>query len=188
MRRFVVLLVAALGLPAAAQGIFFGAELVPLPELVLPLDGYCCWRSTRPAYTFGWESPVAELHGVSFLAMVGCTQPLILNDWYVVSFSVLSHVPLIDFIRPGVGYEAWFYYDAGHITAAIPAITITMQFLSGPFRTYIKARLPDPVLTDRPLLGATITLGVYFPISAFFPEEAEQPALQHVRQCEGGDR
>ncbi len=157
-----MVLAALLALPAMAEGLFLGSELVPW------LNGE--WL-VMPIYTFGWEGPATGSWGVGFLAMGGLMNPAILNGWYMGNMSVLMNWFRTDVVRIGLGFELWVRYVTGRLVSERNSINGTVQIHAGGFRVYGKAHLPVPVRTDLPYLGATLSIGGYLVLPTLFPKE-----------------
>lgn len=153
-----VVLGALLALPAMAEGLFLGAELVPWAgETVMPL------------FIGGWEGPLT-MGGVGFLFTAGLTNPAILNDWYMANLTVQTNWPRTENVRVGVGVEAWAYYAAGALPYYRYSINATVQLVTGPGTLYAKAHLPVPVDTSQPYLGVKVSLGGYLVLPSLFAE------------------
>ena len=153
-----VILALALIWPAAAEGLFLGAELVPWNE-----------AHVAPIFTFGWEGPAIAPHRTGFVATFGLVNPAMLDNWYMMNLSLLAYFPRTDNIRVGVGIELWAQYSGGRITGQRNSINGTFQILAGAARLYLKPHLPYPIRTSAPYLGVSLTIGFSLLMPALLP-------------------
>lgn len=157
MKRLLVVLLAAIGVPAFASGVFVGGEIVPFNF------GYASYG--LPCLTFGGFYPLAVLgrdgnvHRIE-LTLTGATNsPLTINAWYGASFAGAYYVTP-EILAIGAGIGVWGLFQNFALVDGVWSFFLEARFVWNGFLAGVaRFHLPYTIDPTTPYLGMWGSVG-----------------------------